>query len=345
MKLLFKQELKSQFTGAFISGAVTAVFMYLLFYSGARSIYAGSCIGFFTYLGISAYSRRIEKRYLRKTSLFIVLLINSLVQVTIIFIMAWLFVGIFYLDGDFSILTKDFSRLFSSYFIIGVIFGLLLSLFFNFYSIVSTLIGQNILGKLFLGMYRNPVETDRVFMFLDIVSSTSIAEKTGHLKFLSLINDFFTDVSEPIRQTKGEIYKYVGDQVIVTWKTKDAIKDANCIRCFLLIDALILQRSEIYLNKYGIIPGYKAALHGGLVVTGELGYVKREIAYMGDVLNTTARIEEACSTYNKRLLISEYLLNQLELPAGINSHKVGNVKLRGKENELGLYSIDVNLKS
>jgi adenylate cyclase len=194
-------------------------------------------------------------------------------------------------------------------------------------------------------MYRNPVETDRVFMFLDIVSSTSIAEKTGHLRFLSLMNDFFTDVSEPIQQTKGEIYKYVGDQVIVTWKTKDAIKNANCIRCFLLIDELISKQSDNYLKKYDIIPGYKAAIHGGLVVTGELGYAKREIAYMGDVLNTTARIEEACTTFNKRLLISEYLMNQLELPAGINSFKVGNVKLRGKENELGLYSIKENLKS
>jgi len=340
MNPLSKQAIKNQLTGALISGVLTAIFMYLLFFRGWQSLAAGICIGFFVYLGIAAYSNKIEKRYLRRTNLFIVLLINSLVQIIIIFITAWLFVGIFYVGGDFGKMNSNFSNLISSFFIIGILFGLLLSVFFNFYSIVTTLIGKNILGKLFLGMYRNPVETDRVFMFLDIAASTSIAEKTGHLKFLSLVNDFFTDIAEPIGQTKGEIYKYVGDEVIVTWKTKDAIQHANCIRCFLLIDELMLKRSDYYLKKYNIIPGYKAGLHGGLAVTGELGYTKREIAYMGDVLNTTARIEEACKTFDKRLLISEVIMQQLELPIQVMATEVGNVKLRGKTNEMRLFSIE-----
>jgi len=246
MNTISKQELKSQLTGAFISGFVTAIFMYVAFYSGFQSLAAGACIGFFVYIGIAYYSNKIVKLYLRKTNLFIVLLLNSLVQVLIIFTIAWLFVGIFYVGGDFGKMFSNFSNLLSSFFIVGIIFGLLLSVFFNFYSIVTTLIGKNILGKLFLGMYRNPAETDRVFMFLDITSSTTIAEKIDHLKFLSLVNDFFFDIADPIRKTKGEIYKYVGDEVIVTWKMKDAIDNANCLQCFLLIDELILQRSEYY---------------------------------------------------------------------------------------------------
>lgn len=340
MNLIAKQELKNTLTGAVISGLLTAVFMYVLFFRGYQSIAAGACIGFFTYLGIAFYTNKIVKRYLRKANLFVLLIINSLVQVLIIFINAWLFVGIFYVGGDFNKMIGNFPNLLGSYFIIGILFGLLLSVFFNFYYIVTTLIGKNILGKLFVGMYRNPLETDRVFMFLDIASSTSIAEKTGHLKFLSLVNDFFTDIAEPIRQTKGEIYKYVGDEVIVTWKTKDAIQHANCIRCFLLIDELMLKRSDYYLKKYDIVPGYKAGLHGGLAVTGELGYTKREIAYMGDVLNTTARIEEACKIFDKRLLISEVIMQQLELPVQVIATEVGNVKLRGKTNEMRLFSIE-----
>jgi adenylate cyclase len=340
MNPLSKQAIKSQITGALISGALTALFMYVLFFREYRSIVTGACIGIFVYFGISFYSNKIEKRFLRKTNLFIVLVINSLVQILIILVTAWVFVGIFYVGGDFNKMFRNFSNLLSNYFFIGIVFGLVLSIFFNFYSIVTTLIGKNILGKLFLGMYRNPIETDRVFMFLDIASSTSIAEKTGHLKFLSLVNDFFTDIAEPIRQTKGEIYKYVGDEVIVTWKTKDAIQNANCIRCFLLIDELMLKRSEYYLNKYNIVPGYKAGMHGGLAITGELGYTKREIAYMGDVLNTTARIEESCKTFGKRFLISDEIMQQLELPTRITAEEVGMVKLRGKTNEMRLFSIE-----
>jgi adenylate cyclase len=335
-----KQEIINQVPKAILSGALTAAFMYVLFFKGYQSILAGASIGFFVYFGISFYTNEIEKRYLRKTNLVLVLILNSVVQGLIIFIISWVLVGIFYAGGDFGKMLSNFSNLFDSFFVIGIIFGLLLSVFFNFYSIVTTLIGKNVLGKLFLGMYRNPIETNRVFMFLDLASSTSIAEKTGHLKFLSLVNDFFYDITEPVRQTKGEIYKYVGDEVIVTWKTKDAVDKANCIRCFFLIDELITKKAPYYIEKYGIVPGFKAGIHGGLSVTGELGYTKREIAYMGDVVNTTARIEEACKTYGKRLIVSEFLINQMELPAGISAVEVGNVKLRGKENELRLFSIE-----
>jgi adenylate cyclase len=342
MNRVSKQAIKNQLTGASISGCITAIFMFLIFYTGWQSLAAGVCIGFFVYLGIAGYSNKFEKRYLRKTNLFIVLVINSLVQIIIIFIMAWVFVGIFYVQGDFSKMISNFSNLIGSYFIIGIIFGLVLSVFFNFYSIVTTLIGKNILGKLFLGMYRNPVETDRVFMFLDIASSTSIAEKIGHLKFLSLVNDFFYDLTESVRLTKGEIYKYVGDEVIITWKTKEAIDKANCIRCYFMIEDTLTSRNDYYLKKYGIVPGFKAGMHGGLSVTGELGYTKREIAYVGDVVNTTARIEEACKTFNRRFLVSQSILNKIDLPSGLVAFEVGNVILRGKEKELKLFSVEKN---
>jgi adenylate cyclase len=340
MNTIVRQELKSKLTGTLISGSVTAVFMFLIYYKGWASIFAGLCIGATSYFGIATYIELIARKYLRKTNLILLLVLNSLANVLIIFISAWVFVGIFYLGGTFSILLENFSNLFSSYFLIGLLFGLFLSIVFTFYGIVGTLIGKNTLGKLFIGMYRTPVETDRVFMFLDIKSSTSIAEKTGHLKFLSLVNDFFYDIAEPVRKTKGEIYKYVGDEAIITWKTNHAITNANCIRCFYLIEDEIAKRSEDYLSKYGIVPEFKAGLHGGLSVTGELGYTRREIAYMGDVLNTTARIEEACKTYGRHLLISEHLVKQIVLPDGYKAVEVGMVRLRGKEKEMRLLAVE-----
>jgi len=63
MNPLSKQAIKNQLTGALISGVLTAIFMYLLFFRGWQSLAAGICIGFFVYLGIAAYSNKIEKRY------------------------------------------------------------------------------------------------------------------------------------------------------------------------------------------------------------------------------------------------------------------------------------------
>lgn len=339
MKVIQKEQLKSNLKGAITAAIITVFFMYFVYYQGTRSIWAGMFIGFSIYMAIALYTEKIDRRYLRKLNLALVLVINTIMNLLIMLIIAWIGVGLFYMDGNFSKMFGNFRNLIGYYYQIGMLFGLGLSIFFNFFTIINTLIGKKVLGRLFIGKYRNPFEEQRVFMFIDLKSSTHIAERIGHVKFLSFVNDFLYDIVSPITITKGEIYKYVGDEAIITWTMKNGIKDANCIQCFFLIKNMINSRSKYYMDKYGTIPEFKAGVHGGTAITGELGYTKREIAFMGDVMNTTARIEEACKTYNSDLLISEELLNKITLPETLSTNKVGNVKFRGKENELGLIEI------
>ncbi len=339
MRLEQKQQIKTLLTIWSISAPITVIFMYFTYYPGWQSIAAGICIGISIPLITTLYTNIIVRKYLLKTNLLILLTLNTIVHVLVIFTIAVFFVVIFYMKGDFNHLLSNLSFLYSKYFVIGIAFGLGLSLIFNFFYILNTLIGGRTLGKLFIGVYRKPIEVERVFMFLDIKSSTTIAEQIGHLKFLSLVNDFFYDIAEPVRQTKGEIYKYVGDEAIITWKTKDAINNANCIRCFSLINSVIEGKAKHYIEKYGIVPEFKAGLHGGLAVTGELGFTRREIAYMGDVLNTTARIEEACKSYGESLLISENLVSQMDQQNTFTFKEVGKAQLRGKETGMTLFAV------
>ncbi|MEZ5194958.1 MAG: adenylate/guanylate cyclase domain-containing protein [Bacteroidales bacterium] len=339
MNSIARNEFLSTLRIGVISGIVSAIFMYFFYYRGWQSIGAGLCIGFFIPLCLSFYTNRIIRKYLIKLNLLILLTINTLVHLIVIFVIAVFFVVIFYMKGDFSQIYTNTNFLFSHFLLIGIGFGVTLSLIFNFFSILNTLIGRQILGKLFIGMYRKPAEVDRVFMFLDIKSSTTIAEQIGHIRFLSLVNDFFYDIVQPVLQTKGEIYKYVGDEAIITWKTKDAIKNANCVHCFFLIDETIKKKAAMYMKKYGIVPEFKAGIHGGISVTGELGYTKREIAYMGDVLNTTARIEEACKKYKEDLLVSEHIVSQIGRHENYQFTAAGKEKLRGKKTEIALFKI------
>ena len=83
-------------------------------------------------------------------------------------------------------------------------------------------------------------------------------------------------------------------------------------------------------------------LKGNLV--GQIGDLKREIVFNGDVLNTTSRIQELCNTYNQELLISRRLLAQLRLPLDYNQEHLANVKLKGKETEIHIYGITQNMK-
>lgn len=181
-------------------------------------------------------------------------------------------------------------------------------------------------------------EVERIFMFLDITSSTSIAEKLGHLKYFELLNDFFNDIAEPIEKKNGEIYQYVGDEVVVSWPLKVGIKNANCLHCFFDIVATIERLSEHYMNSYKLVPAFKAGMHFGKVSTGTIGTLKKEIIYTGDVLNTTSRIEEQCNQYKVNILISEDLLNKLPNISQFIFNKIGEISLRGKSSIVTLYT-------
>ena len=153
------------------------------------------------------------------------------------------------------------------------------------------------------------------------------------------MNDFFHEISDPVRNTNAEVYQYVGDEVVITWKTKDGVANSNCLKIFFEIRDNVYKNRDYYQNKYGDIPYIKAGIHFGKVISAQIGDIKREIIYNGDVLNTSARIQEQCNVFNCELLISGLLLNQLDIKNEFLAEKLDAIRLRGKESSTELYSL------
>ena len=201
-------------------------------------------------------------------------------------------------------------------------------------------IGYGVLPNFILGRYFTPKEENRIFMFLDLKSSTTIAEKLGHIKYHNLLNNFFDDINDSIIFSKGEIYQYIGDEISVSWTMKNGIENANCIQCFFNIVDKIKKESANYLDKFGIVPEFKTGFHCGEVTIGEVGVVKREIVFTGDVLNTAARIQQLCNTYKVNLLISKKLLDLLPAENHYSIQAIGEIILRGKQTTDVLYNLE-----
>ncbi len=192
------------------------------------------------------------------------------------------------------------------------------------------------------GSYHKPFsEEERIFMFLDIRSSTSIAEQLGHIRYFELLNDFFRDITDPISQNQGEIYQYVGDEIVVSWPVNERSDHSCCLDCFFDIQQIIESKSDFYLDKYKLKPDFKAGMHMGVVSTGTVGTIKREIIYTGDVLNTTSRIEGLCNQYKVDLLISETLAGHIKDQDKYRMEQVGIKNLRGKSGSTGLFTVMV----
>ena len=205
--------------------------------------------------------------------------------------------------------------------------------------LVNDKYGPGVFKDFLLGKYFHPRKEERIFMFLDMRSSTTIAEQLGEEKYFSLVRELFSDATGPIIYSKGEIYQYVGDEIVISWKMNNGLEQANCLQCFFKIQESLQKKKSEYLQKYGIFPEFKAGVHYGHVMAGEVGVVKRDIAFSGDVLNTTARIQEKCNELGVNILLSKALMDRLKLPARFNPKSMGEMLLRGKKERLTLYTV------
>jgi adenylate cyclase len=211
-----------------------------------------------------------------------------------------------------------------------------------FISEISDNIGQGVLKNFFMGKYHTPLIEDRIFMFLDMKSSTTIAEKLGHLKYYQLLNDYYADLTKAILETSGEIYQYVGDEVVVSWLADRGITNLSCIDCYFLCKKIINKNSKAYYSKYNVVPDFKVGIHVGSITAGEIGVIKKEIVFTGDILNTTSRIQGECNKYTVDNLISEDLKLLLPSDHHYTIREIGSFKLRGKKNEIKLLTVSEN---
>jgi adenylate cyclase len=291
---------------------------------------------------------KMGSHYRRKSFAFGIINAGLLFIVTYVGLIV---VGLFIIDFVYFSFHENFSAALSkavdnvrfnilspSFFINVFLFGFLVSVT-QFMLQVSDKFGPGILWKFITGKYYHPREEERIFMFLDLRSSTTIAEKMNSKKFFGLLKEIYNDITEPILNSEGEIYQYVGDEVVVTWSVEKGLTGNNCLRCFFRIQQALQQREEHYNRVYDLLPSFKAGLHIGEATVGEIGVIKKDIVYSGDVLNTTSRIQGACNNNNVNLLLSSDLLERMQLNGEYQQIALGEVILKGKKEGIALYTI------
>ncbi|GAB4422004.1 MAG: hypothetical protein OHK0039_37630 [Bacteroidia bacterium] len=302
----------------------------------------GFSIGFFT----TWLDRWLFNVGLRRQKFLVVLTVRTLAYLLVISLCLLVPLGCYTMLSTHSTLEQ----LLDSPLLVGWLTGgdffylvgysLVVLLVLQFIILVSRLLGPNVLVNYMLGRYHSPKEEERIFMFMDLRASTTIAERLGHLKWHRFLNDFFYDIAKPVRNSRGEIYQYVGDEVVISWPKKVGLRNLNCIHCFFGIWERMELRRAHYIRRYGYEPVFKAGYHVGIVVVGEIGDYKRDIVFHGDTVNTASRIQAECNHFNRRLLLSDTLLRQLDLGKEYTSEYITKIVLRGKEEELELYSLD-----
>jgi adenylate cyclase len=199
---------------------------------------------------------------------------------------------------------------------------------------VAALLGRRTFRNLVLGRYRRPRAERRFFLFVDVVGSTAIAERLGALEAHRFLAAVFSAAAEPVAASRGEIYQYVGDEIVVTWTEAEGIPEARPLRCFFAMQEALRNLKDQFHRQFSAEPSLRAALHLGEVIAGEVGEVRRAIVYHGDVMNTASRLEQATREHGVQFIASAAALLALGPQPDMEFRGLGALSLRGRKDPI-----------
>jgi adenylate cyclase len=215
--------------------------------------------------------------------------------------------------------------IFEGEFKIIVVYSMTILVGINFTRQINRRIGHGVLLSFISGKYHHPKEGELIFSFIDLKNSTQIAEELGDLKFHILLREFFNDISKCIFVTNGRIYRYVGDEIVISWSMRKGLKDANCIRAYFYINQELKKHHKKYLDMFGFVPEFHAAYHSGKVIRGEIGDVKSQLVFHGETMYIASKIENECSKLGYDILVSSDLKEKIVLPEIYEMQDVGKL--------------------
>jgi adenylate cyclase len=152
-------------------------------------------------------------------------------------------------------------------------------------------------------------------LFCDLKGFTSLSEGLTPQGLVKVMNRYLSIMSEPIRNNRGIIDKYIGDGIMAYWGPPfvDEADHARfaCLAAMEMIERIATLRGEIpeLLGVRGTpmeTCDLRIGIATGEALVGSIGSdVMMSYTLMGDVVNLASRLEGANKRYGTRNLVSE----------------------------------------
>lgn len=277
------------------------------------------------------------RSWLHGLSFTVNLLVRSTIYAAIIALIQWFRIGetvagVPIAGGPQQISDKIFWA--------GFAYSAVLSIVVNLGLGISNIVGYRTFLNFVTGRYHAPVEENRFVLFVDIAGSTGLAERLGGIRIHRLLDRTFRLLTLAVSDYRGEVLNYVGDEVIVTWGEQSGTIDCRPLRCFMAMRDELVQASDELELEFGVAPRIRGSLHFGPVIVGEIGDVKRAIVFNGDVMNTTARLEELSRKVDGGFLASRTAMERFGATPPFALRDLGRLPIRGREDGIDVFGIE-----
>lgn len=183
-------------------------------------------------------------------------------------------------------------------------------------------------------------EKEITILFSDIRGFTSLSEKTNPKELVSILNRYFSVMTEEVLKQNGVLDKYIGDAIMAFWGAplEDEMQADKALLASLgMVKRLKLFNDELKKEgKSGINIGI--GIYTGPAIVGNIGSKLRfDYTTIGDTVNTSSRLEGLNKQYNTNIIIGERTKNKLK-----NNYPIkflNSVIVKGKEEKLNIYTV------
>ncbi|MBX2978717.1 MAG: adenylate/guanylate cyclase domain-containing protein [Flavobacteriales bacterium] len=206
---------------------------------------------------------------------------------------------------------------------------------------VEELMGRRMFLGFLLGRYERPKAEERIVMTMDLVGSTALADRMGDLQYYRFLNVTYSLMTDAVLRNEADIHKYVGDEVIFTWPMRVGVRYENCLDLHFDVAERIELHAEELQREFGVVPRYRTAVHGGRVISAQIGHIKRAIDLSGDVMNSVSRMLGLAKTMDADILVSAEVLERI--PKATERFLIGpqhTVPVKGRRREVRVHTLN-----
>jgi adenylate cyclase len=184
---------------------------------------------------------------------------------------------------------------------------------------------------------------DRRFItifFSDLANFTTLSERFEPERIVSLLNEYFTEMSQVILDSQGVIDKYQGDGIMAFWGAPISLEDHAARACLAALECQTrMGKINESLSREGIAPlSMRIGLHSGDAVVGNMGSAQRfDYTIIGDNVNLASRLEGVNKQFGTKVIISETTYLQAE--PRIEVRELDLIAVKGKEKPIRIYEL------
>ncbi|SVD98858.1 uncharacterized protein METZ01_LOCUS451712, partial [marine metagenome] len=186
------------------------------------------------------------------------------------------------------------------------------------------------------------------YLFMDIIGFTPISEfyknKDDPEGLVVLVNEFLDEMTNIILANGGMVDKFMGDCIMAVFGAPlDMPNHAEmAVKSAIEIEAKTLELKQRYKDRGLPDINVGTGVNTGPAIIGNMGSSTRfDFSVIGDAVNLAARLEATAGRgdYSEYPTIYSSMTRE-ELPPDMfhNSRKIGDIKVKGKEDVITIYS-------